>query len=73
VLFSGDALSSLDALTGKGASIGPRGFNSDDRKAVESLAALRQVEANVILPGHGPPLRGEVRAFVDAALAHGVR
>jgi glyoxylase-like metal-dependent hydrolase (beta-lactamase superfamily II) len=74
VLFSGDALSTLDALTGKDApTIGPRGFNADDQQAVESVAALRLVEADVILPGHGRPLRGDTRTAIDAALAHGVR
>ena len=73
-MFSGDAFSRLDALTGRDApTIGPHGFNADDQQAVESLAALRLVEADMILPVHGPPLRGSTRTAIDAALAHGVR
>lgn len=57
VLFCGDALATLAVNTGDtGPMLHP--FNEDRGRAIDSLASLENVSANVILPGHGDPFRG---------------
>jgi glyoxylase-like metal-dependent hydrolase (beta-lactamase superfamily II) len=71
VLISGDALVTEDSLTRvEGPRILNRLFNHDHRQAAGSLARLRGLEADVVLPGHGPPFRGspaEAVALAEAA------
>jgi glyoxylase-like metal-dependent hydrolase (beta-lactamase superfamily II) len=56
VLFSGDALVTLDTVTG---AKGPQQirWNDDEDEAAASYARLRETEARVVLPGHGEPWR----------------
>jgi glyoxylase-like metal-dependent hydrolase (beta-lactamase superfamily II) len=56
VLFSGDALVTLDTATGR---TGPQPirWNDDITQAAESCERLRAVAASVVLPGHGDPWR----------------
>jgi glyoxylase-like metal-dependent hydrolase (beta-lactamase superfamily II) len=58
-LFVGDALCTLNLVTG---STGPQlmhsGQNQSDDGARESLKQLEDLEADVLLPGHGEPWRG---------------
>ena len=56
VLFSGDALVTLDNVTGRR---GPQPirWNDDDAQAAASYERLRTVDAGVVLPGHGEPWR----------------
>jgi glyoxylase-like metal-dependent hydrolase (beta-lactamase superfamily II) len=57
VLFSGDALVTLDNVTGR---TGPQPirWNEDDDQAAASYKQLRDIETGVVLPGHGEPFRG---------------
>jgi glyoxylase-like metal-dependent hydrolase (beta-lactamase superfamily II) len=54
VLFSGDALVTLDSVSGR---TGPQliRWNDDDDQATASYEQLRDMEARVVLPGHGEP------------------
>ena len=56
VLFSGDALVTLDSATGRR---GPRPirWNEDPEQAAASYERLRAAAAEVVLPGHGEPSR----------------
>ena len=53
-VFIGDAFVTLDVLSG---ATGPRisPFNTDARRAYESLSRLDRVDARLVLPGHGAP------------------
>lgn len=68
-LFTGDGLVTMDLL---GSSKGPQRinnvFNVDTEQYMVSLAKLREVEANQILPGHGDPWRGTPGEAADIAL-----
>ena len=69
-LITGDALVTHDSLTH---AAGPRllndAFNHDQRQAVTSVEAFRTLEADVILPGHGPPFHGAPGDAVAQAMA----
>jgi glyoxylase-like metal-dependent hydrolase (beta-lactamase superfamily II) len=59
VLFVGDALATLNVLSGKtGPQLAP--FGSDFPRGRESLRRLEAIEADVVLPGHGQPWTGGV-------------
>jgi glyoxylase-like metal-dependent hydrolase (beta-lactamase superfamily II) len=59
VLFVGDALATLNVLSGKtGPQLAP--FGSDLPRAQESLKRIEAIEADTVLPGHGPPWTGGV-------------
>lgn len=54
VLFVGDALATLNVLSGRtGPQLAP--FGSDLPRAVESLKRLEAIDADFVLPGHGQP------------------
>ena len=54
VLFVGDALATLNVLSGKtGPQLAP--FGSDFPRARESLRRIASIEADIVLPGHGEP------------------
>lgn len=69
VLISGDGLITEDPLTRE---TGPRvihhAFNHDHRQAIRSLDAARDLEASVLLSGHGPPFHGSPSDAVERAL-----
>lgn len=71
LLFTGDALVTLDVARGPRGRQGPqvvRGPHTDDADlAVESLAALAATNAQTVLPGHGEPWPDGVRSAVDIA------
>jgi glyoxylase-like metal-dependent hydrolase (beta-lactamase superfamily II) len=71
LLFTGDALVTLDVARGPRARKGPqvvRGPHTEDADlAVESLAALAATDARTVLPGHGEPWPDGVRSAVDIA------
>jgi glyoxylase-like metal-dependent hydrolase (beta-lactamase superfamily II) len=68
VVFSGDALVTLDVLTGRrGPRLHPAPFQVDLRQARESLAALGSIDADVVLPGHGDAFAGPVADAVARA------
>ena len=59
VLCTGDAIVTLDAVTGRtGPRLAPAAFSSDPAGARGSLARLEDLAAELILPGHGEPFRG---------------
>ena len=71
-LFAGDALCTWNPLTGRiGAQLMPSAFNVDNAQALESLARLEGLDAQVTLPGHGEPWRERPAAAVSAARAAG--
>ena len=61
VVFIGDAFVTLDVLSG---ATGPRlsPFNGDRRAAFASLGRLDELDARLVLPGHGAPWDGGLRA-----------
>jgi glyoxylase-like metal-dependent hydrolase (beta-lactamase superfamily II) len=70
ILFSGDALCTIDVLTGKpGPSLPADFINDDSAVALESLARLESLEAATMLPGHGEPWKGGVKQAVEIARA----
>lgn len=72
VLLTGDALVTDNILSSRtGPQILPGAFNERDAQAMESLARLETLHADVILPGHGEPWRGEVPDAIRLARAAG--
>lgn len=70
VLFAGDALATVDFLSGQ---TGPRlmRFHEDSGEARASLARLAGLEARMVVCGHGRPFEGTPAAAVEAARAAG--
>lgn len=63
VLLIGDAFATYAVTTGaRGPRIAP--FTADAARAVESLARIEDVPADLVLPGHGEPWTGGVREAV---------
>jgi glyoxylase-like metal-dependent hydrolase (beta-lactamase superfamily II) len=57
-------------LTGRrGPQIMPSGLNTDTGQALASLDALRGIDADLLLPGHGDPWTGGVAEAVQRAKA----
>lgn len=68
VLITGDALVTYDPITRRtGPRLLNRLFNRDHDRALASLEALEPLEAEVVLPGHGEPLRSAPEQAVDEA------
>lgn len=71
LLFSGDALVTLDVARGPRGQQGPqivRGPHTDDAtRALESLEVLAATKAGVVLPGHGDPWTDGVQTAVEQA------
>jgi glyoxylase-like metal-dependent hydrolase (beta-lactamase superfamily II) len=71
LLFSGDALVTLDVVRGPRGRRGPQvahgPFVADADLALESLGVLAATNANTVLPGHGEPWTDGVRSAVDIA------
>ncbi|AWB86257.1 MBL fold metallo-hydrolase [Mycetocola zhujimingii] len=71
-LLSGDALVTLDPYKGtRGAQIIAGAATADSAMALDTLSALADTDAELVLPGHGEPWTGGVRRAVDAARAFG--
>jgi glyoxylase-like metal-dependent hydrolase (beta-lactamase superfamily II) len=67
-LFTGDALVTHNPLTGRaGPQIMSRALNHDSAQAMESLSRLESCGAQVLMPGHGEPLRQDIADVVRAA------
>src|SRR5437660_2176869 len=63
MLFVGDALATLNVMSGTtGPQLAP--FGSDLDRARESLRRIEAIDAQVVLPGHGPPWTGGVAEAV---------
>lgn len=55
-LFAGDALATIDVVTGNlGPRIPPKAVNADSDQALASLDNLEGIEADLLVVGHGPP------------------
>ena len=71
LLFSGDALVTLDVARGprgrKGPQIARGPFTEDAELAVQSLEVLAATNAETVLPGHGEPWSHGVGSAVDIA------
>ena len=71
LLFSGDALVTLDVVRGPRGRRGPQiahgPFAADADLAVESLGVLADTNADTVLPGHGEPWLGGITRAVDIA------
>jgi glyoxylase-like metal-dependent hydrolase (beta-lactamase superfamily II) len=73
-LISGDALITAHPTSRiKGPQILPTMFHTDRPRALRSLALLEAIEADVILPGHGPAHRGSVETAAAQAWELAVR
>jgi glyoxylase-like metal-dependent hydrolase (beta-lactamase superfamily II) len=71
-LISGDALVTLDPYKGsRGAQIIAGAATADSALALDTLTALVETDAELVLPGHGDPWSGGIRSAVDAARAFG--
>lgn len=72
LLFAGDALCTLNVLTARrGPQIPSGAFNISSERALASLRRIEDVEADVLLVGHGEPWRDGVAAAVARALDAG--
>jgi len=68
VLFTGDAMNSRNPLTGRiGPQIMPSALNISSARALESLSNLENLDAGVVLFGHGDPWHEGVPAAVESA------
>jgi glyoxylase-like metal-dependent hydrolase (beta-lactamase superfamily II) len=72
LLFTGDALVTHDGLTGHtGPTLVCRGFTHDSASARTALDRLAELDASVLLPGHGQPLTDSPRTAAEQARAAG--
>ena len=68
VLFSGDALVTLDTLRGRvGPAVLTKPFAADEELAYASLDKLEGISVDVMLPGHGEPWRGGIKEAAEIA------
>jgi glyoxylase-like metal-dependent hydrolase (beta-lactamase superfamily II) len=73
VCFSGDALVTLDLLTGRrGPRLLSRAFIEDSGQALTSLDRLADLKVSTLLPGHGDPWHGSMSDAVAEARAAGI-
>lgn len=69
-LFVGDLFCTRSPLGGpEGPQPLPRQLNEDTARSLASLAAVEDLEADLVLPGHGPPFRGSPKEAVAAVRA----
>lgn len=74
VLITGDALNTGHSITKHvGPQVLPAFFAHDPREAYVTLDRLAREDANVMLPGHGDPWRGDLAAAVADAREHAPR
>lgn len=72
LVFTGDALVTLDPYTGRaGPQIVARAATADSRLALAALAPLADLGVSTALPGHGPAWTGGIDRAVADALAVG--
>ncbi|MEK6229414.1 MAG: MBL fold metallo-hydrolase [Actinomycetota bacterium] len=65
VLFVGDALCTWNPVTGdRGVQLMPRQMNESNSRCLESLVRIEQLDADVLLVGHGDPYRESPRVAV---------
>jgi metallo-beta-lactamase superfamily protein len=68
LLFTGDALVTYDALSGRhGPAVVSRAFTQDSQAVIASLEKLDAIDAALLLPGHGEPFPGSLGDAADQA------
>lgn len=71
VLITGDSLvTAHPTVNGIRPRLLPADFTHDQAEAINTLRTLREVPADVFVPGHGPAWYGPMSASVDEALDH---
>jgi glyoxylase-like metal-dependent hydrolase (beta-lactamase superfamily II) len=71
-VMSGDSLITHNPLTGRtGPQIMPSGLNRDTPQALDSLSALANLNAELVLPGHGEPWHGPISQAAELARTAG--
>lgn len=71
-VITGDALvTGHDVVAGTGPQLIPQDFTHDAAGADTALDALRELPADLLLPGHGAAWRGPIRDAVDMARRRG--
>jgi glyoxylase-like metal-dependent hydrolase (beta-lactamase superfamily II) len=70
VLLAGDALATLDYVTGK-QRVGLHPLNDDHNIALASLDRLEAVDADTVLPAHGDPWTGGLRSAIEITRENG--
>jgi glyoxylase-like metal-dependent hydrolase (beta-lactamase superfamily II) len=74
LLFTGDALVTYDATTGRrGPAVSSRAFTHDSHAALASLTALDAINTGLVLPGHGEPFPGTPADAAAQARSAGAR
>lgn len=70
VLFTGDALITAHPVSRRdeGPQLIPSAFHADEAQARASVESLRDIPADVVVPGHGPVWRGRLDRAVELAL-----
>lgn len=69
VLVSGDALVTAHPLfNGVRPRLLPADWSHDQNEAIDSLAAFRDLETDILVPGHGPVWHGPIDDAVDRAV-----
>jgi glyoxylase-like metal-dependent hydrolase (beta-lactamase superfamily II) len=65
-IVAGDCFCMLSPLTGEtGPQVMPPTLNSSTATARESLKRLAELDAELVLPGHGEPWKGSARSLVE--------
>jgi glyoxylase-like metal-dependent hydrolase (beta-lactamase superfamily II) len=75
VVLCGDLLCTISPVTGRRnpPQLQTRGSNTDSDAAMAALARIEEIEARVVLPGHGSPWTDGVEAAVASARRIGCR
>lgn len=75
VVFVGDLLCTSSPISGRSAApqLQSRGSNRDSTQAMASLDRLADIQARLVLPGHGRPWHDGVAAAIDSARRVGCR
>ena len=72
LLFTGDALVTVDQFTGRvGPTVVSRCFTHDSRAALAALDRLDELTADLLLPGHGALFTGGIKAATEQARQFG--
>jgi len=74
ILITGDALVTAHPTSRvSGPQLLPDMFHTDRTRAIDSLGALENLDAGLLLPGHGPVFQGSAKEAAATARAHAAR
>ena len=69
LLFTGDGLVTMNLKGGRrGPQLLAEVFHTDAEQARASLSLMKDLDTNLVLPGHGDPWSGQARAAVEKVL-----